>query len=411
MNPVTSLTACALVACLALAGVPAGAQVPSPSSSVTTAQAVDAAWRRAVVAAEAAGHARRAGADERAASALWAAPPALELSHRTDRWQTDAGARESEVGVAVPLWLPGQRAARLAAARADRTAADAAAVAGRHRIAGSVADAAWEVALSRAEANLAGAHVKLLEDLAADVERRVAAGDLARADALAARAELLSARGAQAQAGQRVAAAAARWTALTGLEQAVPISFDLTAEPASPTAEHPALRAAADNVELARRKLDAVRASRRSPPEVVARVRRDEPGRAQPASHSVGVALRLPFGTDDRNEPLTAAAVTELEVAQALHDRTRVELRSELATARAAEAAASAQLEAETSRSALLRERAALLQNAYRAGETPLPDMLRALSAAGQAEAATERQRAALGLARARVRQALGITP
>jgi hypothetical protein len=40
-----------------------------------------------------------------------------------------------------------------------------------------------------------------------------------------------------------------------------------------------------------------------------------------------------------------------------------------------------------------------------------LPEFLRALSASAQAEAALARQQAALGLARARVNQSLGLLP
>ena len=61
--------------------------------------------------------------------------------------------------------------------------------------------------------------------------------------------------------------------------------------------------------------------------------------------------------------------------------------------------------------SAWLRERATLIDKSFRAGETPLPELLRALNTAAQAESAVARQTAALGLARARLQQSLGILP
>ena len=73
--------------------------------------------------------------------------------------------------------------------------------------------------------------------------------------------------------------------------------------------------------------------------------------------------------------------------------------------------AAQVQLDAEAARTRLLRERAILIDKSFRAGETPLPDLLRALSAAAQADSAVARQTAALGLARARLQQALGLLP
>jgi cobalt-zinc-cadmium efflux system outer membrane protein len=69
------------------------------------------------------------------------------------------------------------------------------------------------------------------------------------------------------------------------------------------------------------------------------------------------------------------------------------------------------QLKADRQRLALLRERAALIDRSFKAGETPLPELLRAFAAATQAEASFARQHAALGLARARLQQSLGMLP
>jgi outer membrane protein TolC len=123
------------------------------------------------------------------------------------------------------------------------------------------------------------------------------------------------------------------------------------------------------------------------------------------------VGLRLPFGTDDRNRPLEAAALANLDIAQTHEQRLRERLESELSVAQDAERSAQAQLDAETARALLLRERATLIDKSFRAGETPLPELLRALSNAAQAESAVARQTAALGLARARLQQSFGILP
>ena len=123
------------------------------------------------------------------------------------------------------------------------------------------------------------------------------------------------------------------------------------------------------------------------------------------------VGLRFPFGTDDRNRPLQAAALAELDVAETHEQRLRERLDIDIAAARDAQRSADAQLEAETARAGLLRERASLIDKSFRAGETPLPDLLRALAAAAQADSAVARQTAALGLARARLQQTLGLLP
>jgi outer membrane protein TolC len=373
---------------------------------------LDAAWLRAVAARESDGQRRRADADRAAAGSFWAAPPSLELSHRNDRLQSNAGRRETEIGVAVPLWLPGQRAARSGTAEAAAAQALAAEQVVRLRLAGELREAAWQLAALQAEAAQADALAQALKQLADDVERRVRAGDLARADALAAQAEQLAASALQSDVRQRLQAARARWTLLTGLTL-VP---DLTAEavtagvPATATA-HPELQLASQSTELARKRVDLMRHSRRDAPELTVGVRQDTPGRAEASQGSLVVGLRLPFGTDDRNRPLEAAALADLDVAETQDQRLRERVDSEIAAARDAQRSAEAQLEAETARARLLRERATLIDKSFRAGETPLPDQLRALAAAAQADSAVARQTAALGLARARLQQALGLLP
>lgn len=359
-----------------------------------------------------AGLARRARSEQTVASALWAGPPALEFGYRDDRFQSNVGARETEVGLAMPMWLPGQRSARQSAAQSEASVAALSEATARLRLAGTVREAVWEIAQLQAEADLARAQAGSLRALAADVDRRVAAGDLARADALAARGELYGAEALQSQAQQRLQAASLQWKALTGFA-AIPNTPEPLAEATGPTVveEHPVLQLANLQVDLAKKRLDLANASKRSPPELIARVRQDVGNRGEAAVNTLGVAIRIPFGTSDRNEPLLAAAVTELEVAEAAESQQREQVMAAVATARTGTLAAERQLEAERSRAAMLRERATLVEVSFRAGDTSLPELLRASTAAAHAEAGFARQQAALGLARARLQQALGLLP
>jgi len=397
---------------------PRGASAALPSASgpttgtVTLRTALDAAWQRAVTARESDGQRRRAEAERTAAGSFWAAPPSLALSHRDDRLQSNAGKRETEIGVAVPLWLPGQRAARSGTVEAAVAQALAVEQAARLRLAGEVREAAWQLTASQAEVTQADTQAQALKQLADDVERRVRAGDLARADALAAQAEQWSASALQSEARQRLQAARARWTLLTGLTAGPDLSAATPAGAAPASASlHPELQLAGQTRELARIRVELMRHSRRDAPELSVGVRQDVPGRAEGSQGSLVVGLRLPFGTDDRNRPLEAAALAELDVAEAQEQRLRERLDSDIAAAREAQRSAETQLDAETARAGLLRERASLIDKSFRAGETPLPDLLRALAAAAQADSAVARQTAALGLARARLQQTLGLLP
>lgn len=382
---------------------PARAQAP-----VSLAGATDSAWQRAAQGAEVAGQVRRAEAERAGASAWWAAPPAVELGVTRNRQRPVGASRETELGLAVPLWLPGQRGARQAQVEAEVAAAAASTALARLRVAGLVREAAAAVALQRADLLAAEAQGRELEALAADVERRVAAGDLARADALAAHAERLAAQAALAQARQGLQAAQLRWQALTGLQE-VP-ALDEAAPPEAPEAAHPALAVAARQVAVARQRLDVVRASRRDAPELVLKARQERGG-GEPSIHGVGLALRVPFGTAGRNEPLMAAALSELDLAEATQRELQQQVEAEVAIARQAQAAAQQQQRDEAERARLLRQRAVLVEKSFKAGETALPEMLRALTAAVQAEAGASRAQAASAQAMARLRQALGVMP
>lgn len=388
---------------------------PKSSSNIqktTLATAVEAAWSRAVASAEAAGISRQAAAEKQASSALWAAPPSVELSHRNDRLQSNNGARETEVALAVPLWLPGQKSAKQQAADSLSSLSQLSETEGKLRVAEVVRELHWQIAELQASQSLSKQQTSTFAAIASDVDKRVKAGDLARADALAAKGELLSAQATQSQAETQLEAAKRQWTALTGLAQTPDATF-ASAESPSPRqlAEHPELLRAEQQVDLARERLDLVAKSNRSAPELITKFRQDIPGHGQGSAYSLGLAVRIPFGTDDRNAPLQAAALTELDIAQRKEQVLRAQLSARMESAKAAAAASQLQLQTEREKAALLNERAKLIRAAFNAGETSLPELLRAASAAAQADYSAARQEAAFGLARARLQQAYGQLP
>lgn len=402
-----ALAAFAVAIILMAAPVPGSAQ----QAPVTLAQAVDAAWARSARSVEAAGQMRTALADRSAASALLAAPPALELGVLDNRQRSHLSSRETEMSVALPLWLPGQRSARIGAAQARHALAAEVAAAGRLRIAGVVLDAAWGIEIRKAELASAEARHAGLDALANDVTRRVDAGDLAAADLLAVEAERLAATAGLTQARQDLNAASLRWTALTGLSEPLPLEAPGETALTVPTEEHPELRLAARAVDLARHRLEVVKSSRRDAPELSARLRQEVSRGPEPNTHGIGLALRIPLGTAARNEPMLAAALSELELVQASHQELRRQLAADQATTRAAVDAAQLQLADQERRARLLRERFRLVEKSFKAGETPLPELLRTLTAADEADAALRRQRAALGQAAARLQLTLGTSP
>ena len=376
--------------------------------------ALHMAWRHSVEMAEAKGRQARAEAEQAVVQSWLSAPAAVSLSQREGGSGLPAGARETELAIAMPLWRPGQRGSGAQAAEAEALWAQSAEEAARLRLAGALREAAGAAHMAQAESRQADQQVETLRQLAGDVARRVKAGDLAPADLLAARAELLAAQ-AQARGSQHaVQSQLAAWRLLTGSEQ-LPQSTDRTSSeeqlPDSVPESHPELQLAKAVVALSQRKLALVQAQQGGAPELTIGLRQERPGLGGAAQNSMVVGLRLPFGGGSHQQPRIAAVSADLETAQAQARRTRERISAELALAGAQLQASQAQAEMEQVRAALLRERAQLIAKSFQAGESPLPELLRALGAAALVDTASARQQAAVQLARDRLQQALGQLP
>ncbi|HYD80270.1 MAG TPA: TolC family protein [Paucimonas sp.] len=371
--------------------------------------AVDAAWRRSPQARTLEAGREEMAAGREAARSWIAGSPALGLVQRSDRWNGRAGARESEISLSAPVWLPGQMATRRIQAEAGADDLEARIAAARLAIAGEVRERLWAVVAAREALAEAGNRRQYLEAIAEEVLRRVGAGDLARTDGMLARQEALAARAAALDAEQRLREALSSYTVLTGLPD-IPAAEPEPIAPAM-TEPHPRLLAARAALMHARAALDVVDSTRSEPPTLGVALRRERDGAAAAASSSVTLSLEIPIGTAARNRPLETAARTRVESASAEAAQAEAALQAEIELARQRLAASQAALDAASSRATLARDHARLIERAFRLGERGLADMLRAQSLLHEAEAAERQQRAALGLAHARLNQALGIAP
>ena len=151
--------ACVLVALPSLAVAQTNATAASISSGGTHAAPISFSLRAALEAAWALHPASRAAANrtaewearERAAQSWFFGAPTVGVAHRTDALNGDAGLREYEAEVAVPLWSPGVRSATQAQVKAEVSAWTWQQNTERLKLAGEVREAAAQVALARAE--------------------------------------------------------------------------------------------------------------------------------------------------------------------------------------------------------------------------------------------------------------------
>lgn len=206
------------------------------------------------------------------------------------------------MGLALPLWLPGERARKAALADAELQALDSRQRAAQLQLAATVREAWW--AAQRAQADWALAQDRLLnaQRLAADVVRRVRAGDLSRADQAQADGAVAQAEAAMAEAqGARDAAQAA--LAAWGVQAAPTLALADEAEPEPPVpdataaaAQHPAAADWQDQAEVARRAADLAAVQTRANPELTVAATRGREQAGDRYQQTFTVGLRIPLG-------------------------------------------------------------------------------------------------------------------
>ncbi|HYD96483.1 MAG TPA: TolC family protein [Noviherbaspirillum sp.] len=395
----------ALALALGAASAPALAQSrPADLKAV-----LEAAWQRSPQARTLEARRDEAAAGREAAQSWIAGSPAVGLSQRTDRWTKREGVRETEVSLSTPIWLPSQKAVRRAQADIGTEDLEAQIANARLSLAGEVRERLWAVAAARETLDEAKSHQEHLEAMTEEVMRRVNAGDLARTDGMLAQQEALAGKAAVVEAQVKLQEALTHYTTLTGLSDVPQLEPErIGAEMRDP---HPRLLAAKTAVRHAQASMNVVSKSRSEPPTVGVAMRRERDGAAVDAASSITFAVEIPIGTNARNRPLEAAARTLIATASAEYAQVEASLRDEVDLARRKVLASQQTLETASSRAALAREHARLIEKAFRVGERGLAEMLRARTAVHEAEVAERQQRVAVGLAHARLNQALGISP
>ena len=190
--------------------------VTAPAAAQTLAQALDQAWQLHPQAQAGTARSAQAAANIEAANGLTPGPATLSLGAVSDRFHANQGQREWEVEMAVPLWLPGQKAAQSAEAASGQAQVVAQQHALRLQLAGELRTAWWAVAAARQTRAQAQQRVDTAQALMANVQRRYRAGELARIDANLAQREVLAAQGALADSDAALLQAEQAFRALTG---------------------------------------------------------------------------------------------------------------------------------------------------------------------------------------------------
>ncbi|MES2830553.1 MAG: TolC family protein [Pseudomonadota bacterium] len=387
-------------------GLPTASAEVAPSN---VRQAFESAWLRSSAQQVRTARQDEIAAEQEAARSWLAGAPVVGMAQRSDRWTDNRGERETEVSVATPVWLPGQISTRREAARLGTDRFDTEIALARLTLAGEVRERLWAVALARDMLAEAEQHHHHLDMLAQDVKRRVGAGDLARTDNLLAIQEVLKAASGIHLARSKLEEANTRYTALTGLSEVISPEPEVLEN--LPIEQHPKLLMAKKSLERAQAAGRVTASNRSDPPTIGISMRREQEREGSGFSRSLNLAVQIPIGTATRNRPLDAAAYTGIQTASVELMQINVALQAEidiagqqLRTAQLANTNAAAQ-------AALLSEHTALMEKAFRLGEGSLPELYRAQTSLHEATAAVRQQHNAVGLASARLNQAMGALP
>ncbi len=253
------------------------------------------------------------------AGSLIAADPALRLKGLSDRMTENDGAYELEAMVDMPMWMPGQRSARIAVAESLGMRADALQRLLRWEAAGQVREAAWEATLAHGQLRQAAAALQAAKSLEATVAKRTDAGELARMELLTARQET-AARGvdmAAAQLGYDQAIAA--FVLLTGqprlpepLTEAVPDALAAGDIGMTLPPEHPLLASADGALAQARAERERASAERRGHPLLSLGGKRARDDRTVNPVDAVQLEVSIPFGLKRQAAPMLAGAEREV---------------------------------------------------------------------------------------------------
>ena len=383
--------------------------MPFSAHASSLKEAVHAAWElnpevQSILARQGAIRARREAADS-----LLPGSPALGLGYATDRFGGNyIGSREFEAEISTPLWLPGESTANVRVAESELVKNESDLLAAQLAVAGEVREAYWAVAQAREASILATRRLQDASALAQDLARRVQAGEASRADLLLAEGDQAEAQGILAE--QQAASEEAELVFLRLTGRSAPATL-VQEELHLSTELHPLLLARHRAIEVAEAKIRLANLATRDSPEAGFLVRPERDATGEPYSVTLGVRLRIPFSTENRNAPRQAEAKSEHSEALAQAAAAEQQIRTGVERARIALATTEKQLSAAEARRQKLGNHLALIEKSYRGGETGFIELVRARGVTYEAELSTIRARIALRRAQSQINQASGVLP
>ena len=324
-----------------------GTSAAATSNSVSLKDVFETAWQMQPEAHAFQKRRDAVQAQAKAASMLSPEPPSLEIGQRSDWMTGNNGAREIELGISVPIWLPGQRTASADLAQAEISWLDRRLRASQLRLAASVRDAWWGWLRARVDAEMANEQLANAQSLASDVAKRTQAGDLAKSDQHQAEGAVAAAQAHAAQAQAASAVTLAQVMALTGRTPSADLTVNAAGEPnpgqnpsSSLSVGHPFLAELEDRITVTERTAQLISTQKRSNPELTLATSRERGAFGERYGQTVQFGIRVPLGAGPRHDARLATAQAEaIEMqSQRVLEQARIQADQQGAAARLAAA-------------------------------------------------------------------------
>jgi len=352
-------------------------------------------------------------ARRRGSESLLPGAPSINPSWRTQVNPQSTGYQEFEIGIEAPLWLPGEARALRGSVTSQDAQLDARLRQARILVAGELRDTYWSWSVALAERDAARARLAAARNLERDVARQAAGGQVPRTDLLLAQADLR-----EAEAGLRSAEGAARdaalaFRALTGQDPTPgpPERPAATPPPGIGFRDLPQAALTRANLDLARAEERLATMRDRANPTLFAGWRRERDSFGEQWRDRPIIGIRIPFSYAPQVEERVATARAEATAAEASLATLARGFEAADRRSRAQREDAEALTGLTEQRHRALAEQAGLIETAYRAGNVPFIELVRARAQLAQADAARRRTRVERDRAASTINQILGIEP
>ena len=238
---------------------------------------------------------RYAKALKRQASGLLTSSPILSINHQNDRLISNQGLREWESSLSLPLWMPGEKSASKQKARMSEEEAKVYDEIVLLQLTGEVREVLWNLHLAAAALDQSRKNLINTESLTADINRRIAAGNLPKQNALLSEGDVMTRQMELLNAEADYIDAARQYENLTGLREMPAYFEEVVAEGLKPK-DHPSLKLYRAKIDFLQAAYMATRKSLGSNPTFSVGVKRERAMLQDRYIGPIGFGLTMPLG-------------------------------------------------------------------------------------------------------------------